>query len=66
LLDLKKHNSQYPPIEMKELNSSHDRFLIIDNKSIYHFGASIKDLGKKWCAVSKLEVDAIKMLQRLS
>ncbi|EKE05052.1 MAG: hypothetical protein ACD_19C00426G0074 [uncultured bacterium] len=61
-LDLKKHNSQYPSIEIKELNFSHDRFLIIDNKSIYHFGASIKDLGKKWCAVSKLEIDTIKML----
>lgn len=66
LLDLKKHNSQYPPIEIMELNSSHDRFLIIDNKSIYHFGASIKDLGKKWCAVSKLEINTLKMLQRLN
>ncbi len=66
LLDLKKHNSQYPLIEIKELNSSHDRFLIIDDKSIYHFGASIKDLGKKWCAVSKLETDTLKMLRRLS
>lgn len=66
LLDLKKHNSQYSLIELKELNLSHDRFLIIDNKSIYHFGASIKDLGKKWCAVSKLEIDTLKILQRLS
>lgn len=66
LLDLKKHNSQYSPIEIKELNFSHDRFLIIDKKSIYHFGASIKDLGKKWCAVSKLETDVLKMLERLS
>lgn len=66
LLDLKKYNSQYPAIEIKELNFSHDRFLIIDNKSVYHFGASIKDLGKKWCAVSKLEIDTLNMLQRLS
>jgi hypothetical protein len=65
-LDLEKHNSQYPQIEIKELNSSHDRFLIIDNKFIYHFGASIKDLGKKWCVVSKLETDTLKMLGRLS
>lgn len=65
-LDLKKHNSQYPSIEIKELNYSHDRFLIIDNKFIYHFGASIKDLGKKWCAVSKLEINTLKLLQRLS
>lgn len=66
LLDLKKHSSQYLPIEMKEFNSSHDRFLIIDNKSIYHFGASIKDLGKKWCAVSRLEISTLKILERLS
>ena len=65
-LDLKKHNSQYPQVEIKELNSSHDRFLIIDNKSIYHFGASIKDLGKKWCAVSKLEINTLKLLERLA
>jgi len=66
LLDLKKYNSQYPSIVIKKLNFFHDRFLITDNKSIYHFGASIKDLGKKWCAVSKLEIDTIKMLERLS
>mgnify|MGYP001598315381 CR=1 FL=1 len=66
LLDLKKYNSQYPPIEIKKLNSSHDRFLIIDNKYIYHFGASIKDLGKKWCAVSKLEIDTLRILQHLT
>ncbi len=64
-LDLKKHNSQYPPIRLKELSESHDRFLIIDDKSIYHFGASLKDLGKKWCAVSKLEIATLEMLNRL-
>lgn len=64
-LDLKKHNSQYPPIEINEFSNSHDRFLIIDHLNIYHFGASIKDLGKKWCAVSKLEISSIEMLQRL-
>lgn len=64
-LDLKRHNSQYSPIELKELSSSHDRFLILDHVNIYHFGASIKDLGKKWCAVSKLEISSIEMLQRL-
>jgi len=62
----KNINSKYPSIEIKELNFSHDRFLIIDSKYIYHFGASIKDLGKKWCAVSKLEIDTLKMLERLS
>ncbi len=46
-LDLKKYNTQYKPIEIKKFNKAHDRFLIIDNKNIYHFGASLKDLGKK-------------------
>ena len=40
-----------------------DRFLIIDNKTIYHLGASLKDLGKKWFAFSKMEISAIKMLK---
>ena len=43
---LKKHNAQYPSIEIKKFDLSHDRFLIIDEKEIYHFGASLKDLGK--------------------
>jgi hypothetical protein len=46
-LDLERHNSQYPPIQIKELRDSHDRFLIIDQKELYHIGASLKDLGKK-------------------
>lgn len=50
-LDLKKHNGQYPPIEIKELKNVHDRFLIIDEKIVYHIGASLKDLGKK-CLLS--------------
>ena len=41
------HNSQYPPIQLHELRDSHDRFLIIDRKELYHIGASLKDLGKK-------------------
>jgi hypothetical protein len=45
--DLKKYNSQYPPIIIKEFSIAHDRFLIIDETIIYHFGASLKDLGKK-------------------
>ena len=64
-LDLKKHNSQYQPIEIKELSPAHDRFLVLDHKHIYHFGASIKDLGKKWCAVSRLEINSLEMLRRL-
>lgn len=64
-LDLKKYNAQYSPIEIKEFASSHDRFLIIDECEIYHIGASLKDLGKKWFAFSKFEVGAIEMLGRL-
>jgi hypothetical protein len=54
-LDLERHNSQYPPIQIRELHESHDRFLIIDRKELYHIGASLKDLGKKWFAFSKLD-----------
>ena len=50
-LDLDKHNAQYPPIEIKPFNKAHDRFLIVDDK-VYHIGASLKDLGKKWFAFS--------------
>lgn len=64
-LDIDKHNSQYEAIEIKELNQSHDRFLIIDNTEIYHFGASLKDLGKRWFAFSKFEKEAVEMLGRL-
>lgn len=64
-LDLKKHNEQYPPITIKIFKNSHDRFLIIDEKEIYHIGASLKDLGKKWFAFSKLELEAVEMLQKL-
>lgn len=52
--DLKRYNSQYEPIKLKELKVSHDRFLIIDQKELYHIGASLKDLGKKWFAFSKM------------
>ena len=54
-LDLERHNNQYPPIQIKELRDSHDRFLIIDRKELYHIGASLKDLGKRWLAFSKLD-----------
>ena len=64
-LDLKKYNSQYPHIEVKEFTQSHDRFLIIDNKEVYHFGASLKDLGKKWFAFSKFDKEAFKLLDKL-
>ncbi len=64
-LDLTKYNSQYPSIEVKEFKQSHDRFLIIDNKDVYHFGASLKDLGKKWFAFSKFDREAVKLLDKL-
>lgn len=64
-LDLAKHNKQYDPIEIKKYSKAHDRFLIIDYKTVYHFGASLKDLGKKWFAFSKMELDAKEILNRL-
>ena len=64
-LDIDKHNSQYPAIEVKVFKNSHDRFLIVDKK-VYHFGASIKDLGKKWFAVNLMtEYTADELLRRL-
>jgi hypothetical protein len=66
LLDVKKHNAQYAPIELKELRKAHDRFLIIDQSELYHFGASLKDLGKKWFAFSKIETGAIEMIKKLN
>ena len=64
-LDLKKYNSQYPLIEIKEIKSVHDRFMIIDDKEIYHIGASLKDLGKKWFAFSKIDKSGLLLLDRL-
>ena len=55
-LDLQKHNTQYPPINIHKHTTSHDRFLIIDNTEVYHIGASLKDLGKKLFAFSKLNI----------
>ncbi|MEE9430964.1 MAG: ORF6N domain-containing protein [Melioribacteraceae bacterium] len=63
--DLEKYNEQYEPIEIKNLITSHDRFLIVDEKTIYHFGASLKDLGKKWFAFSKLEMDGKEIIEKL-
>ena len=56
-LDLDKHNDQYPPINIRTYRNSHDRFLIVDDKDVYHIGASLKDLGKKLFAFSKLEIE---------
>ena len=64
-LDIEKHNTQYPQIEVKTYTQSHDRFLILDSKIVYHIGASLKDLGKRWFAFSKLEIDAGLLLGKL-
>ena len=55
-LDLDRHNDQYPPIDVRTCSKCHDRFLIIDNRDIYHIGASLKDLGRKMFAFSRLTV----------
>jgi hypothetical protein len=64
-LDLDCFNKQYEPIELKEFSKSHDRFLIIDQNIIYHIGASLKDLGKKWFAFSKLNIDPKEIISKL-
>jgi hypothetical protein len=65
LLDLEKHNKQYPPIEIKHFSESHDRFLIIDQTELYHLGASFKDLGKKWFAFSRMDSLVKELLKKL-
>ena len=65
-LDLEKHNAQYPKIDIEIFDLSHDRFLIIDEKDIYHFGASLKDLGKKWFAVSLMDINSFEILEKLN
>lgn len=65
-LDLKKFNAQYEPIEVKVFTKSHDRFLIIDEETVYHIGASLKDLAKKWFAFSKIELDANEMIIKIN
>lgn len=62
--DLDKHNGQYEPIEMLTLTNVHDRFLIIDN-IVYHLGASLKDLGKKLFAFSRMELEGGELLKKL-
>jgi hypothetical protein len=64
-LDIEKHNAQYPAVEFKIFKNAHDRFLIIDNSVVYHIGASIKDLGKKWFAFAKIEGFASVVVNRL-
>jgi hypothetical protein len=65
-LDLEKYNAQYPEIQIKSFTQSHDRFLLIDQKELYHFGASLKDLGKKWFAFSRMDGMAGVFLKQLN
>ncbi|MBM7421350.1 MULTISPECIES: ORF6N domain-containing protein [Chryseobacterium] len=65
-LDVQRYNSQYPPIEIEIFSDAHDRFLIIDDTELYHIGASLKDLGKKWFAFSRMDIEVGRMLQILN
>ncbi|HDL5443567.1 TPA: ORF6N domain-containing protein [Mannheimia haemolytica] len=65
-LDLEKYNSQYAHINVKIFDKSHERFLIIDEKELYHIGASLKDLGKKWFAFSKMDLSMSRILEKLA
>lgn len=64
-LDIEKYNSQYKVITIKCFKNSHDRFMIIDDKEVYHIGASLKDLGKKWFAFSKIGIKPSDILEKL-
>jgi len=64
-LDMDKYNKQYNNIELKEIKNFHDRFMIIDDENIYHIGASLKDLGKKVFAFSKMDIDSNKILEMI-
>ncbi len=65
-LDVEKHNVQYKPITVKTFGASHDRFIIIDHTELYHMGASLKDLGKRWFAFSQLDLPVELILSRLN
>jgi phage regulator Rha-like protein len=64
-LDVQKFNTQYEPVNIRELKEAHDRFLILDESEFYHFGTSLKDLGKKWFAFSKLDTGTLTLLDKL-
>ncbi|MBQ3618550.1 MAG: virulence RhuM family protein [Bacteroidales bacterium] len=63
-LDLQRHNAQYAPISIQQFANAHDRFLLIDN-TVYHIGASLKDLGKKWFAFSKMSITANELVGKM-
>lgn len=62
--DINLHNAQYEPIDVQVFADSHDRFLMIDD-TVYHIGASLKDLGKKWFAFSKMEISSTTLLSKM-
>lgn len=64
-LDLQKHNEQYPEIKVIVFKEAHDRFLLLDDLELYHIGASIKDVGKKWFAFSKMNTETVNVLNNL-
>ena len=63
-LDIVRHNSQYPAIDVRIFDRSHDRFLCIDD-TVYHIGASLKDLGKKWFAFSRMELPTDELISKI-
>jgi hypothetical protein len=65
-LDIEKYNAQYSEIEVKEFKDAHDRFIILDEKDVYVIGASLKDLGKKWFAFSKIDVGALQLIEKIN
>ena len=65
-LDFEKYSKQYDNITLKIFQNAHDRFLIIDKKEIYHIGASLKDLGKRWFAFSKINLDIDELIKKLN
>ena len=64
-LDIEKANNQYPTFKAIPFTKAHDRFLILDQKEVYHIGASLKDLGKKWFAFSKLESSSVSIVNEI-
>lgn len=65
-LDIEKHNGQYPKAKAVVFKEAHDRFMILDGKQVYHIGASIKDLGKKWFAFTQLQADAVSIINKIN
>jgi len=64
-VDVEKYNSQYLPLEVYSFKKSHDRFIILDENEVYHIGASLKDLGKKWFAFSKMDINSLSILDKV-